>query len=305
MILAAFDKVQKEVKSSTAGVVIDEQTFTAYYLPLIRWYIDDREKKKLRPYIIGICGCQGVGKTVLTTLIKCTLRDLGYKVEGFSIDDFYLSYADRCELAKTHVGNPFYQISRGMPGTHRYKELLSVLEDSKKGSDFEIPVFDKSLHDGKGDITTKTIPVLGQQDFIILEGWCINLPVLSADEFPSIMARNDYANDIFTEVDPDHGAYKVVLNYMTEYQSIWNLLDNRTLMLGESITWIESWRIEQEKRMLSIKGSGMTNEEIREFIRPYIPFTWLYYDEKTRSVNNNDCVINVGKDHLPKAINIR
>jgi len=118
------------------------------------------------------------------------------------------------------------------------------------------------------------------------------------------MARNDYVNEIFSEVDPDQDAYKLVLNYMEKYQPIWNLLDNRTLMLGEDITWIESWRIEQEARMLSIKGSGMTDNEIREFIRPYIPFTWLYYDEKSRSANNYDCVINVGKDHLPKAINL-
>ncbi|HIA35569.1 MAG TPA: hypothetical protein EYN89_02260 [Flavobacteriales bacterium] len=300
----AFYKVQEDVKATTGGVLIDEQSFDLSYLPLIQWFIDARKKKRQSPYIIGICGCQGVGKSVLTTLIKLLLRELGFRVEGFSIDDFYLAYSERQELANAYKGNLFYQVSRGMPGTHSYKELIAILNSAKKGEDFEIPVFDKSLHDGKGDITADTVPVHGLQDFIILEGWCINLPVVSPDDFPGIMARNEYVNEIFTGLDPDQTAYKVVLQYMKEYQAIWNLLDNRTLMLGERITWIESWRIEQEKRMLSIKGKGMTNEEIREFIRPYMPFTWLYYDEKTRNLNNNDCVINIGKDHLPKAINI-
>jgi len=79
--------MQDEIKLATHGVVITDETFVNYYLPLIQHYIKDKENKKINTYLIGIQGCQGVGKTVLTTLIKIFLRSLGYKIE-LILDNF-------------------------------------------------------------------------------------------------------------------------------------------------------------------------------------------------------------------------
>ena len=84
-----FKKIQDEVRRATNGVIIKPKTFKKSYLPLIQYYISDRKKKKIKTYVIGVQGCQGVGKTVLTSLLKAYLKSDGYKVAGFSIDDFY------------------------------------------------------------------------------------------------------------------------------------------------------------------------------------------------------------------------
>ena len=44
----AFYKVQEDVKATTGGVLIDEQSFDLSYLPLIQWFI---EAHALEPYL--------------------------------------------------------------------------------------------------------------------------------------------------------------------------------------------------------------------------------------------------------------
>ena len=75
--------------------------------------------KKGKTLIVGIQGGQGVGKTTLIKYLKEHLLTQGYRVQSFSIDDFYESYKKRQILSKKYPLNPFYQIPRGMPGTHR------------------------------------------------------------------------------------------------------------------------------------------------------------------------------------------
>src|SRR3989344_8670824 len=121
-----------------------------YLLPLIHTLVQRHRKNKTT--IIGITGGQGTGKTTLSTFLQETLAQRGYKVGAFSLDDFYSSYAQRKRLAQQFPHNPFYHISRGLPGTHRVKALLKTLQALKAGKRASIPVFDKSLHGGKGDI---------------------------------------------------------------------------------------------------------------------------------------------------------
>jgi len=303
-MLDTFREIQDEVKLATNGVVIKTKTFVDYYLPLIQHYIDDREIKKINTYVIGLQGCQGVGKTVLTTLIKFFLRSKGYKVEGFSIDDFYKSNDERLEMTKTYKGNPYYQISRGIPGTHRYTKILDTVKKAKSGKNFDILNFDKSVHEGRGDITENVTSVHEQQDFVILEGWCVNIPYVEIDRFPSIIAQNEYANKIFKEIDSRQEHFKTVMGYIKQYQMIWDLFDNKTYMLGKNIEWIKEWRAEQEERLITNKGCGMTREEIHEFIKPFIPFTYLFYDKIAKSNDEIDCFLTIGREHLPEEIKI-
>ena len=299
-ILRAFSSVQHQVEETTGGVVIGQTTFEDFYLPLISNYIDGQSTKK-GPYIIGFQGCQGIGKTTLTTLIEHVLVELDFHVVRCSIDDYYSSITGRLALAEQHPGNPFYQISRGMPGTHRFRELFKMLEAAREGRRLELPKFDKSLHQGSGDVLDQVTVVEGRQDFIILEGWCVNIPSYSSDQFLESISRNEYVNDIFISLDPDRIYYQVVLEYLAEYQGIWEQFDNRTRMLGEDIRWIASWRVEQEERMKAVKGEGMSEGQIHEFVKPYIPFTWLYYDRESRI--KADCELVIGEDHLPRSLN--
>ena len=294
-------KIQKEVRSATGGVVINSKIFKNFYLPLIQYYINDRKKKKIKTYIIGIQGGQGSGKTVLTALIKSYLKSKGYSAAAFSIDDFYKSNIEQKKFFKQQQKNPFYK-TRGLPGTHKFNKLYGALKAAESGRRFIIPRFNKSLHGGEGDISRQTTPINSRQDFIILEGWCVNIPLVEPEKFPLVMASNKYADKIFKGLDPKKKHYKAVLNYIKKYQKIWKLLNNKTILLGKNIKWIEQWRIEQEKRMIARKKKGMTNKKIKEFIKPYIPFTYLFYDRAAKNKKDINCLLTIKKNHLPEKI---
>ena len=69
-----------------------------------------------RPFVIGLNGVQGVGKTTLVRALAATLqqREL-LSTLVVSIDDFYLSHADQLRLAEAHPTNGLVQC-RGEPG---------------------------------------------------------------------------------------------------------------------------------------------------------------------------------------------
>jgi len=104
-ILRAFSSVQYQVEETTGGVCIGQTTFEDHYLPLISNYIDGQSAKK-DPYIIGFQGCQGIGKTTLTTLIEHVLVELDFHVVRCSIDDYYSSITERLALAQRDARYP-------------------------------------------------------------------------------------------------------------------------------------------------------------------------------------------------------
>lgn len=70
-----------------------------------------------KPFIIGLNGVQGAGKTTLVKALASKLRgDEGLQTLVCSIDDFYLRREDQEALAKAHPDNKLLQV-RGEPGT--------------------------------------------------------------------------------------------------------------------------------------------------------------------------------------------
>lgn len=70
-----------------------------------------------RPFIIGLNGVQGAGKTTLVRALSSKLRDdEGLQTLVCSIDDFYLRHEDQRALAEAHPDNLLVQV-RGEPGT--------------------------------------------------------------------------------------------------------------------------------------------------------------------------------------------
>ena len=230
---------------------------------------------KGKTIIVGIQGGQGTGKTTIVQVLEKQLKKKGFKVQSFSIDDFYKSYAERKKLQEKYPTNPFYHISRGLPGTHRVKFLLETLKKAKAGKDFEIPIFDKSLYDGKGDVLPKTKKAKGRQDFVILEGWCVGIPEVSSQKFVDICKKNDINIE---KLDPKLKEHKVVLTFLKEYQPIWKLLDYQIMLKADSPEVHKKWRLLQEKRLKTANGMGMNKQQVHAFVEPFLPFTYVCYD---------------------------
>lgn len=225
--------------------------------------------------IVGIQGGQGTGKTTIVQFLERQLKKKGFKAQSFSIDDFYKSWKERKKLQQKYPSNPFYRISRGLPGTHRVKLLLETLQRAKAGKEFEIPTFDKSLYDGKGDVLKKTRTVKGRQDFVIVEGWCVGIPEVSSQKFVEICKRN---NIDIGKLDPQGQHHKVVLNFIKEYQQVWKMLDYLVMLKADLPEVHQKWRLLQEKRLKEKKGQGMKEKEVHSFVEPFLPFTYVCYD---------------------------
>ncbi len=75
-----------------------------------------RAKGSERPFIVGLNGVQGGGKTTLVRALAATLqqREL-LPTLVVSIDDFYLPRAEQLALAAAHPDNGLLQ-QRGQPG---------------------------------------------------------------------------------------------------------------------------------------------------------------------------------------------
>lgn len=241
--------------------------------PIVQRLIEIHSKG--RTTIVGIQGGQGTGKTTIVQFLERHLKKKGFKIQSFSIDDFYKTWKERKNLQQKYSSNPFYQISRGLPGTHRVRFLLETLQRAEAGKEFEIPFFDKSLYNGKGDVLSKTRKVKGRQDFVIVEGWCVGMPEVSSQTLLQICKKNRIN---IRRLDPTLKEHKVVLNFVKEYQPIWKLLDYQIMLKADSPEVHKKWRLLQETKLEAKKGQGMSREEVHAFVEPFLPFTYVCYD---------------------------
>ncbi|UBF24136.1 hypothetical protein K9N68_20715 [Kovacikia minuta CCNUW1] len=93
-----------------------------------------------RPFVQGILGGQGTGKTTLGAVLTLILAHLGYPTLSLSLDDLYKTYSDRLLL---QTKDPRL-IWRGPPGTHDVDlgiQLLgSVTPSQSRTTDFYSPL---------------------------------------------------------------------------------------------------------------------------------------------------------------------
>jgi len=226
--------------------------------------------------IVGIQGGQGTGKTTLVRILQKELEQKGYSVSHFSIDDFYLSLVQRKALQKKFPRNPFYQIARGLPGTHDLPLLKEVLSLLKQGRRVEIPMFDKSSENGHGDRSALTTFVSERQDFVLFEGWCVGIPLVSLQRLTRLCAKNKVP---LKKIDPTLKYSSVVLRFIKQYQSLWKLLDFKIMLKPKAIKLHFLWRQQQEHELKVQRGQGMSSGEIERFVTFFLPFTYVCYEK--------------------------
>ncbi|WEK46500.1 MAG: kinase [Candidatus Andeanibacterium colombiense] len=218
--------------------------------------------------LVGINGAQGSGKSTLARLVAEALeRFHGRRAAVFSLDDFYLTRADRKQLAwEIHP----LCATRGVPGTHDVallREVIAELREAGPNRRTTIPAFDKLADD---QIATKDWPVFtGRPGAILLEGWCVGARV--AD----VAAYAGPPNDLELAEDPRGiwlGWSLASLAY--EYEDLWDTLDLLvSIEVPDLETVIES-RLEQEIRLAADSDRPrMDRTAVVRFVQHYERYT--------------------------------
>ena len=265
--------------------------------PLSNILIQQKQKNPKKTLIIGIQGGQGTGKSTMTTELEQILTTKGYKTHHFSIDDFYTSSKDREIFRKKHPTNSFYQIARGMPGTHNLKTLTKILDRIQKKQPFAIPIFDKSLHNGQGDQIKKIINVRSPQDIILFEGWCVAIPNITKKVLQATCKKYNFN---LKKLDPTGKSQNILIQQIKEYQPIWKKLNYMIMLKPPNPQMHKIWRNQAEQQLKkSTNSSGsMTTQQINHFVDVFLPLTYVCYDK----IKPN-CIIDVNKDHTFSKIN--
>jgi len=271
-------------------------------LVLARQFVALRRKLG-RPIVVGLCGSQGSGKSTISRRIGSFMKDQGLSVEVLSIDDLYLSRADRLALAETV--HPLLA-TRGPPGTHDVGlgiQLLDALSGRSPPLGLSIPVFDKLADTLRP--RSDWLPIHGPVDVVIFEGWCVGArPQGSAALRPPV-------NDLERTEDPE-GAWRMYANQRLEsdYAELFSRLDLLVMLKAPSFEVVFDWRATQERELLAAhrqgtssaaKPAGMGEAELRRFLQHYQRLTESMLEEMP---GRCDILIELAPDHRPVGVRL-
>jgi D-glycerate 3-kinase len=212
------------------------------------------------PFVLGVCGAQGSGKSTLAEGLTQRLTAKGLRAATLSIDDLYLSRAERARLGA--IVHPLF-VTRGVPGTHDAALGLHLLDAVRAGADVVLPRFDKATDDPAPTGT----PVKGPLDVLIFEGWCVGA---RAQDDAALLTP---VNALEAERDPEVTWRRFVnLALATDYADLFARIDRLVLLAAPGFEVVRDWRIQQEHELRRRVGEGartMRDDEIGVFIQHY------------------------------------
>lgn len=211
--------------------------------------------------VFGITGLQGSGKSTLAAQIADAAARRGLRTALLSIDDVYLSQAERRQLARDV--HPLLA-TRGPPGTHDVALALDVLDALRAGRDTALPRFDK-LSDER--LPTAQWPrIHGPVDLVILEGWLLGTP--AEDDASLEMPINALERDEDTD-----GAWRRWCNeaLARDYPALWDRIDRLLFLQPPGFDIVPDWRWQQERQLQSASSSspGMDQMQVGRFVQHF------------------------------------
>jgi D-glycerate 3-kinase len=239
-----------------------------------------------KPFIQGILGAQGTGKTTMSRILGLILQHLGYRTLTLSLDDLYKTYSDRLALMQQDSR----LVWRGPPGTHDIHLALSVLDQIHQSkSPVIVPRFDKSVYGGAGDRTTSEV-ITNPIDIVLFEGWFVGVKPITPQ------ALLTPPPPILTDADRQFAAD--MNNQLKSYLPLWERLDSLIVLHPTDYRYSLTWRKQAERQMIAAGKSGMSDSEIEEFVN----YFWrslhpeLFINPLVQS-SAVDLVIEINADH--------
>ncbi len=254
-------------------------------LPPCWWSLAERVAQAAHPFVLGINGAQGSGKTTLATALQRILaQEYGLQVAVLSMDDVYHTRAHRRWLSE-HI-HPLL-LTRGVPGTHDVALGIELVRRFRAGRHLQLPRFDKASDDRK----LESDWLQGPADILILEGWCLGTTAQSEAQL------QEPVNELEAQQD-ENSVWRGYVNdcLSGEYQRWFSQLDELIMLQAPDWETVIDWRLEQEQALIAGSGKGMNRAELKDFMLHYQRLTqyqlesppervdWLYELDKTRQV---------------------
>jgi D-glycerate 3-kinase len=245
-----------------------------------------------RPAVIGVSGAQGCGKSFICRRFAA---HSGLSVAHFSLDDVYLTRAEREALARTT--HPLF-ITRGPPGTHDLDLARSTIAQlSAAGADDATPLprFDKRTDDRTPE---SEWPVYeGRPDLILVDGWCLGA-------VPPVGTPIEPINELEAQEDP-HRIWRnhTIAPLATRYPTLFRQFDSIVYLQAPSFDAVRAWRAEQEQETLGRALTLAEHSALNRFIEHYERLTramlegqhraqWIAYLDEQRRVTRIEHVPN-------------
>lgn len=269
------------------------QTVERIHRPVAE-HIARRRREMGRPIVVGLCGSQGSGKSTMAAVLKLLLEEKKLKAAVLSLDDLYLTHAERQRLSREV--HPLLA-TRGVPGTHDTGLGLTLMNKLRDGpATVSLPRFDKAQDDRAAPETWPRIeaPV----DVVLFEGWCVGArPQDDAALEPPI-------NALERDEDRD-GTWRRYVNdrLKTDYAALYGCIDVLALLRAPSFEVVFGWRSLQEKKLADRTPQGGTRimdaGQIRRFLMYYQRLTdWILAEMPGRAdilmpMEENHDILNV------------
>jgi len=275
-----------------------EKMIKSFLVPVSFWIANKASKKK--PYILGLAGGQGTGKTTISSIISIILRKY-FKLNVFtiSIDDFYKTRKERLLLSqKIH---PSLMI-RGVPGTHDINIMLNFFKrvKSKKFRKLKLPKFNKAIDDRYKKKLWYSISK--RPDIIIFEGWCVG----ARAQKNSTLKK---AINSLEKIDDKKLTWRKFVNHQlkSKYKKLYSKLNCLLFLKANNFSLLQQWRLKQEKKLwLKNKKSSnnkiMNKKDVIKFMQTYQRVTqnMFKYAPKYASI-----ILNLNSNHQIKFINYK
>ena len=267
--------------------------------PLIEAAVQQRLMAQDTPLYLSIAGAQGSGKTTLAARLRAYFTALGFATVAFSIDDLYLTRAERMDCAqKIH---PLLR-TRGVPGTHDLElgfKLLDQLHHADPATETHLPAFDKSRDDRYPQQLWPTCQ--GRPRLIICEGWCMGATPQSAAALAVPVNRLEETQD------PD-GRWRTWVNRRLRgpYRRWFDRFQLHLFLAAPGFEVVCDWRHEQERGLAETQTKAGTALMDRAAVQHFIQ----HYERLTRHMlktmpQSADMTLYLKKDRTPDRLSIK
>ena len=218
--------------------------------------------------VLGLSGAQGSGKSTAVETLK---SEMGDRLAVLSLDDFYLTKAERQRLA-TKV-SPLLA-TRGAPGTHDVlwlAEAVARLKTARPDDATHLPRFEKADDDRAPP--ERWVAVRGRPDLIVVEGWCVG--ALAPPDYLTAPPLNDAERQ-----DADLACRRLQHAQLTgPYLDLWRGFDAFVHLVPPSWETVSVWRKQQEIGNLAL-GDGLLPPDRAAWVDGFVQ----HYERITRAM---------------------